>query len=208
MGGPEPAVGHEQSGRRPVLIFCNEVIATPIGLVTVLPLTTWKTGRRVYPTEVLLPRERQVSPSASLVLAHQVRTISARRLSAGLGAPSDPTLRDRVSRALRLWLDLDGVRRVGAARSTCEMRAGPVVVTGSGSRPERRPERPNRSSRAVKPTARRGAATPSAGEQLRDRLEVLGIGVKPTPWRWISATTASLNGVGTPTSPPCRRRSR
>ena len=96
-------------GRRPVLVFANEVIATPIGLVTVLPLTTWKTGRRVYPTEVLLPAGTAGLPSASLVLAHQVRTISARRLSPTLGALGDPTLRDQVSRALRLWLDLEGV---------------------------------------------------------------------------------------------------
>ena len=105
----DPAVGHEQSGRRPILVFCNEVVATPIGLVTVLPLTTWKTGRRVYPTEVLLPAGTAGLPSVSLVLAHQVRTTSARRLSPTLGALGDPTLRDQVSRALRLWLDLEGV---------------------------------------------------------------------------------------------------
>ncbi len=104
----DPAVGHEQSGRRPVLVFCNEVIAAPIGLMTTLPLTTWKRGRRVYPTEVLLPAGTAGLASASLVLAHQVRTISAGRLSPALGALGDPTLREQVSRALRLWLDVEG----------------------------------------------------------------------------------------------------
>ncbi len=102
----DPAFGHEQSGRRPVLIFCNEVIAAPIGLATVLPLTTWKQGRRVYPTEVLLRSGTGGLVVDSLVLAHQVRTISARRLTAAVGALADPALRSQVTKALRIWLDL------------------------------------------------------------------------------------------------------
>jgi mRNA interferase MazF len=102
----DPAVGHEQAGRRPVLIFCNEVIAGPIGLVTLLPLTTWKRARRVYPTEVLLPSGTGGLPAASLVLAHQVRTISAQRLSPAIGTLGDSAVREQVANALRLWLDL------------------------------------------------------------------------------------------------------
>lgn len=102
----DPTVGHEQAGRRPVLVFCNEVIASPIGLATVLPLTAWRKGRRVYPTEVLLPVEVTGLSAASLVLAHQVRTISSSRLSARLGAVTDDALRRRVIAALQLWLGL------------------------------------------------------------------------------------------------------
>jgi len=102
----DPAVGHEQAGRRPVLIFCNDVIAAPISLATVLPLTTWTKERRVYPTEVQLPSGTGGLPTASLILAHQVRTISARRLSPALGTLADTTLREKVTRALRIWLDL------------------------------------------------------------------------------------------------------
>lgn len=104
----DPAVGHEQAGRRPVLVFCDDVIASPIGLATVLPLTTWKEGRRVYPTEVLLPSGIGGLPAASLVLAHQVRTLSARRLSPAIGSVGDTALRERVVTALRLWLELSG----------------------------------------------------------------------------------------------------
>ena len=103
---PDPAVGHEQAGRRPVLVFCNDVIAAPIGLATVLPLTAWRPGRRVYPTEVALPAGTGHLTAAALVLAHQVRTISARRLSPAFGALTDAALREQVTRALRLWLDL------------------------------------------------------------------------------------------------------
>lgn len=89
-----------------MLVFCNDSIASPIGLITVLPLTTWKTGRRVYPTEVLLPSGTAKLPSASLVLAHQVRTVSARRLAPAIGSLGDPVLREQVTKALRLWLDV------------------------------------------------------------------------------------------------------
>jgi len=104
----DPSVGHEQAGRRPVLVFCNDVIASPIGLATVLPLTTWRKGRRVYPTEVLLPSGTGGLPGASLVLAHQVRTLSARGLSPAIGSVGDTALREHVVTALRLWLDLAG----------------------------------------------------------------------------------------------------
>ena len=104
----DPTVGHEQSGRRPVLVFCNEVIAAPIGLATVLPLTTWTKGRRVYPTEVFIPSGNGGLTADSLVLAHQVRTISALRLAPSSGALADASLQRQVTRALRLWLELSG----------------------------------------------------------------------------------------------------
>lgn len=104
----DQTVGHEQSGRRPILVFCNDVIAGPIGLATVLPLTTWKTGRHVYPTEVLLASGTAGLSADSLVLTHQVRTISLRRLSPAFGTLVDAPLRREVSKALHLWLDLSG----------------------------------------------------------------------------------------------------
>ena len=104
----DPGVEHEQAGRRPVLVFCNDVIASPIGLATVLPLTRWRKGRRVYPTEVLLPAGTGGLPAPLLVLAHQVRTLSVRRLSPASGSIGDTTLREHVVKALSLWLDLAG----------------------------------------------------------------------------------------------------
>ena len=102
----DPAVGHEQSGRRPVLVFCNDVIAGPIRLATVLPLTTWKVGRRVYPTEVKLLAGTGGLTVDSLVLAHQIRTISARRLSLPFGALEEDADRRQIVAALRTWLGL------------------------------------------------------------------------------------------------------
>jgi len=104
--GLDPAQGHEHAGRRPVLLFCNDAIAPPIGLVSVLPLTTWKKGRRIYPTEVLLQAGTAGLDSPSLVLCHQIRTLAASRLFAPFGHLAQPGLRQAVNKALALWLDL------------------------------------------------------------------------------------------------------
>ncbi|MBI4916236.1 MAG: type II toxin-antitoxin system PemK/MazF family toxin [Acidobacteria bacterium] len=102
----DPAQGHEQAGRRPVLIFCNDSISAAIGLVAVLPLTTWRKGRRVYPTEVLLKADTAGLAADSLVLCHQLRTVSAERLSPAFAHLADPASQAAVDRAVRLWLDL------------------------------------------------------------------------------------------------------
>ncbi len=102
--GLDPSVGHEQAGRRPVLVLSDDVISRSIGLVAIVPLTTWKKGRRVYPTEVLLPTHATSLPSASLALCHQLRTVSARRLSPSKGRLTDAKLRAYVERAVGLWL--------------------------------------------------------------------------------------------------------
>jgi len=109
----EPTRGHEQAGRRPVLVVSNDSISASIGLVAILPLTTWRKDRRVYPTEVLLKADTAGLAADSLVLCHQLRTISAERLSPAFARLADTTKRDAVERAVRLWLDL-GAGSTGA----------------------------------------------------------------------------------------------
>lgn len=106
--GLDPIRGHEQAGKRPVLIFCNDAISEPTGLVAVIPLTTWKKGRRVYPTEILLPKGSAGLQAPSRALAHQIRTVSAQHLSAPVGRLEDSGLRAAVEKALTLWLDWGG----------------------------------------------------------------------------------------------------
>jgi mRNA interferase MazF len=73
--------------------------------VAILPITTRKVGRRVFPGEVLLPAGTAGLEKESLVLAHQIRTISKNRLQQHLGKlPSE--LQDCVQKALRLYLNL------------------------------------------------------------------------------------------------------
>jgi mRNA interferase MazF len=88
----DPVRGSEQRDRRPVLIVSNEDFNVAAPNVTVLPLTS--TQRRLYPSEVWLPSGAAGQPVDSIVMAHQVRTISKQRLG-------------NVIDALREHFDLD-----------------------------------------------------------------------------------------------------
>lgn len=100
----DPVVGSEQGGTRPVLIVSNDDFNEAIPNVTVLPLTS--TVRRRYPSEVLLPRSMAGQPLDSIVMAHQVRTISQRRLIRQVGFLADRSLREAIRRAINDHLDL------------------------------------------------------------------------------------------------------
>jgi len=103
----DPVTGSEQGDRRPVLVVSRESINSALPIVGVLPLTRKTTSRRVYSTEVLLPAGAAGQPEDSIVMAHQMRTVSNHRLEKLYGELSDPDLRDAIRRAMRVYLDLD-----------------------------------------------------------------------------------------------------
>ena len=99
-----PTVGHEQAGRRPVLVVSSEAFnASSAGLVTVLPITSRE--RPMASRIPLLAPEGGLS-IASWVITEQVRTVSKERLGRRLGAVRPETLA-AVSDALRLLLGLE-----------------------------------------------------------------------------------------------------
>jgi mRNA interferase MazF len=102
----DPVVGSEQRGRRPVLVVSLEDANQLLPVVTVVPLTSRKQARRVYPNEAVLPAGTARLAAESLVLAHQIRTLSKQRLGAPIGRLEDGPLRDAVRSALRFHLDL------------------------------------------------------------------------------------------------------
>jgi mRNA interferase MazF len=99
-----PTIGSEQGGRRPALVISNEPFNRAMPTLTVLPLTS--TQRRLYPAEVALPERAAGQPRESIVLAHQIRTISKQRVARLVGYLTDPSLRRKVQQALRDHLDL------------------------------------------------------------------------------------------------------
>ncbi len=101
----DPVRGSEQRGLRPVLVVSNEEFNQAVPNVTILPLTS--TRRRLYPCEVLLPAEAAGQPLESIIMAHQVRTISKQRLRRPYGFLNDPTTRQAVQEALREHFELD-----------------------------------------------------------------------------------------------------
>ena len=101
-----PTLGSEQKGKRPVLVVSDETFNSVMPVVTVLPVTSLKPGRRVYPNEVLLPAGTAGLDVDSIAMAHQIRTIAKQRLLALLGILDDPMLQEAVCKALKVHLNL------------------------------------------------------------------------------------------------------
>jgi mRNA interferase MazF len=95
-------VGSEQGGeRRPVLVVSNDGINTSLPVITQIPLTKLEgKTRRVYPFEVLLPKELVGSGWTSIAMPQQVRTIDKSRLLERIGELTDPGLRSEIENRL------------------------------------------------------------------------------------------------------------
>lgn len=106
MADLNPVIGSEQQGKRPVLVISDETTNSIMPVVTILPLTSLKKGRRVYPNEVLLAKGVAGLEAESIVLAHQIRTISKHRLLNCLGSISEKSLQIMIDDALRVHLNL------------------------------------------------------------------------------------------------------
>lgn len=101
----DPATGTEQKGTRPVLVISNEDYNQTVPNVTVLPLTSTK--RRLYPSEVLLPQGKAGQPQESIIMAHQIRTMSKQRLGRLLGYLDDRQFQHEVHEAIKEHLDME-----------------------------------------------------------------------------------------------------
>jgi mRNA interferase MazF len=101
-----PVLGSEQKGKRPVLVVSDEVFNSVMPVVTILPLTSLQKGRRIYPNEVLLPKGIGGLSTDSIILAHQIRTISKQRLGKLLGNVNDNLTQESIAQAMRVHLNL------------------------------------------------------------------------------------------------------
>lgn len=106
MADLNPVIGSEQQGKRPVLVISDETTNTIMPVVTILPLTSLKKGRRIYPNEALLKKGVASLEADSIALAHQIRTIAKQRLISCLGDISDTHLQTQINDALRVHLNL------------------------------------------------------------------------------------------------------
>jgi mRNA interferase MazF len=98
-----PVRGHEQAGRRPVLVVSDDRFnQSPLDMVFVVPLT--RTIRR-WPTRIRLDPSAGGVPFASDLMCDQLRAVSLERLERRIGAV-DRELLERVENVLRLVLVL------------------------------------------------------------------------------------------------------
>ena len=104
----DPVVGREQAGNRPALILSDDVFNESMEVVTVLPITTLRAGRRIYLNEVLLPVELSGLERPSIILAHQIRTISQDRIKRLVHQLTDEDTRRACQQAVQVHLGFYG----------------------------------------------------------------------------------------------------
>lgn len=98
----EPGVGSEQKGeRRPVIVVSNDGFNSSFPVVTIVSATKAEGKRRKpYAFEVLLPEGTITARHASIVMPHQVRTISKMRLLERVGTLDDKDLCEAIENRL------------------------------------------------------------------------------------------------------------
>ncbi len=102
----DPVVGSEQGKTRPVLVISEDALNQIINTVNVLPLTSRKPERRVYPNEALLEPGKYGQPNESIVLCHQIRTLDKQRLSQEYGAVTETSKQEEILDALCFQLGI------------------------------------------------------------------------------------------------------
>ena len=103
----DPTEGSEQAGLRPVVIVSREAINAASPVILVVPCTTYRVGRRLYPSQVLLHAPDGGLDVDSVALGEQVRALATSRLGRRRGQLSAPVL-TQLDRALLIALDLPG----------------------------------------------------------------------------------------------------
>jgi mRNA interferase MazF len=95
---PDPTRGHEQAGKRPVLVLSHEAFNARLGVVIALAVTS-----RPQPAYPLSHRLRTGDlPRESWVMMYQARTISTERLGERIGAISADELQEIVDGLVEL----------------------------------------------------------------------------------------------------------
>lgn len=102
-----PTKGSEQAGTRPVLVVSSEEANESLPVVAVVSITSLKPGRKVYPIEVMLTSKDSQLTKDSIVMAHQIRSISKERLGQQCGYIESNEIRETIRRAVKLYLDME-----------------------------------------------------------------------------------------------------
>ncbi|TVQ11528.1 MAG: type II toxin-antitoxin system PemK/MazF family toxin [Bacteroidetes bacterium] len=102
----DPVIGSEQGKSRPVLIISEDDINQLLNIVNIIPITSRKPDRVVYPNESLLPEGKFGLENESLALSHQIRTIDKKRLSKKYGQIQDKNTQNQIVESLSFQLGI------------------------------------------------------------------------------------------------------
>lgn len=100
-----PTEGSEQAGIRPVIIVSRDAINASSQVVIAVPCTTYRTGKRIYPSQVLLRSPDGGLEQDSIALGEKIRTLAKTRLLRLRGVLS-PSVLTQINLALLIALDL------------------------------------------------------------------------------------------------------
>ncbi|MFW9258027.1 type II toxin-antitoxin system PemK/MazF family toxin [Nostoc sp. CALU 546] len=103
----EPTEGSEQGGTRPVIIVSRGVINVASPVVLAVPCTTYRSSKRIYPTQVLIQAPNGGLTHDSLAMTDQIRVLSKSRLLRLRGMLFEETIA-QLNQALLIALDLPG----------------------------------------------------------------------------------------------------
>ena len=102
----DPVIGSEQGKTRPVLVISEDQINRILPVVNVLPITSRKAGRKIYPNEVLIQKGVGGLEKESIVLCYQIRTLDKKRLIKKLGTIDSVELQEIIFAALFFQLGI------------------------------------------------------------------------------------------------------
>ncbi len=102
----DPVIGSEQGKSRPVLIISEDQINSLLNIVNILPITSRKPGRLIYPNEVLIPAGKYGLLNESIILCHQIRTVDKRRLTKTYGQIDEQDIQGEIVEALCFQLGI------------------------------------------------------------------------------------------------------
>ena len=102
----DPVEGSEQRGSRPVVVISRDAINESSPVVSAAPCTTYRDGRRVYPSQVLVKAPEGGLDADSVILGEQSRVLDKKRLLRRRGELT-PASMAQLNEALRIAFDLD-----------------------------------------------------------------------------------------------------
>ena len=100
----DPVIGSEQGKTRPVLVISDESINQILPVVNVLPITSRKPDRKIYPNEILINAKSFGLQNDSIIMCHQIRTLDKRRLIKEIGFIDNLNCQYGIYQALKLQL--------------------------------------------------------------------------------------------------------
>lgn len=102
----DPVEGSEQGGTRPVVVVSRDAIHNNSTIALVIPFTTFRPHRRIYPSHVLIEAPEGGLTANSVAMAEQTRVLAKTRLVQFRGTLSVESL-NRIGRALFVAFDLE-----------------------------------------------------------------------------------------------------